>query len=397
MKKVIVLLVLFCFYSCTSEKKVEQLSGEEKTQIRQELTDSLTAVFRNELLTQEQQLKLQIDSVTELLTVKSPELKVYQTQIKQYKATINNLNQKLKTLTQEGLNQDSLVIELGKLTDRNKTLIREKDQYLDQVKSLETENNRLKSELTSLKKKGAEKASIKEANRYKVEGNAVSRLKSEEGRGFVVYKVDPTKSEVRLFWRDAKRELYDNFANYQKDLVEQGELLLFATNGGMYQQDKSPQGLYIENGKTIQKADTKKEGYGNFYMQPNGIFLINDKGEPYVIKTQDLRGYEKKGIRYATQSGPMLLTNGKMNLKFMEDSPNFHIRSGVGVNDQGELVFIISETRVRFYELAKAFEAMGCKNALYLDGAISQTYLPEVDRLDTGGGFGVMIGVSQKN
>jgi uncharacterized protein YigE (DUF2233 family) len=185
--------------------------------------------------------------------------------------------------------------------------------------------------------------------------------------------------------------------HYRADLESRGELLLFATNGGMYQPDQSPQGLYIEEGKTLQKADTRREGYGNFYMQPNGIFLITEKGDPHVITTQDLRSYERRGIRYATQSGPMLLVDGQMNSKFMKDSPNFHIRSGVGVNEEGKIVFIISETRVRFYELAKAFEKMGCKNALYLDGAISQTYLPEIERSESGGGFGVMIGVSKKN
>jgi uncharacterized protein YigE (DUF2233 family) len=36
---------------------------------------------------------------------------------------------------------------------------------------------------------------------------------------------------------------------------------------------------------------------------------------------------------------------------------------------------------------------MGCKNALFLDGFVSSMYLPEKGLIDTGGDFGVMIGV----
>ncbi len=37
--------------------------------------------------------------------------------------------------------------------------------------------------------------------------------------------------------------------------------------------------------------------------------------------------------------------------------------------------------------------ALNCKNALYLDGAISKMYLPALNRFDTTNNFGAMIGV----
>ena len=49
--------------------------------------------------------------------------------------------------------------------------------------------------------------------------------------------------------------------------------LLMATNAGMYKRDNQPQGLYIENGKTITPLDLSKRG-GNFYLKPNGVFFI---------------------------------------------------------------------------------------------------------------------------
>lgn len=397
MKKVIILLVVCCLFGCGAEKKPEEVQVQQGPS-RKEIADSLSAVYQADYAVKEQLLTAQIDSLGEMLTAKTPALKVYQAKIKKQQDSIDRLNKLITTLSGNDASRDSLVNVITKLGEESLRLTRERDLYADEVKSLETEVARLKTENRNLKDAAKEPvAATKELDKYKVAGNVVSRLQSEEGRGFVVYKVDPAKSEVRLFWKDDGNELYDNFMSYRQDVANKDELLVFATNGGMYQPDQSPQGLYIENGKVLQKADTKREGYGNFYMQPNGIFLITEKGEPHVIRTQDLKGYERRGIRYATQSGPMLLTDGKMNTKFMKDSPNFHIRSGVGVNENNELVFIISETRVRFYELARAFEKMGCKNALYLDGAISQTYLPEIERTDSGGGFGVMIGVSKKN
>lgn len=398
MKKVIIILVTGMLFSCGARKEPEKEAQEPKRPSQQEIADSLSTIYEKEYAAKEQLLLSEIDSLNEMLAAKTPAIKVYQTRIRQNRDSIKKLNELVDTLTKGDAALDSLNEVITGLQQDNRKLARERDQFTDQVRSLESEVTRLKAENKKLK--DAEKvvsAPAKDLDKFKVAGNKVSRIQSEEGRGFVVYKVDPDKSEVRLFWRDDRNELYDNFMSYRQDIANKGELLVFATNGGMYQPDQSPQGLYIENGKVLQKADTRREGYGNFYMQPNGIFLISKKGEPHVIRTQDLRSYERKGIRYATQSGPMLLTDGKMNAKFMKDSPNFHIRSGVGVNDNGELVFIISETRVRFYELAKAFEEMGCKNALYLDGAISQTYLPEIERIEPGGGFGVMIGVSKKN
>ena len=49
---------------------------------------------------------------------------------------------------------------------------------------------------------------------------------------------------------------------------------MFATNGGMYQADRSPLGLHVENGRELIRANTAV-GTGNFYIRPNGIFYVN--------------------------------------------------------------------------------------------------------------------------
>jgi uncharacterized protein YigE (DUF2233 family) len=47
---------------------------------------------------------------------------------------------------------------------------------------------------------------------------------------------------------------------------------VFATNGGMYQSDRSPLGLYVENGRELIRANTAV-GTGNFYIRPTEFFM----------------------------------------------------------------------------------------------------------------------------
>jgi uncharacterized protein YigE (DUF2233 family) len=52
----------------------------------------------------------------------------------------------------------------------------------------------------------------------------------------------------------------------------------------------------------------------------------------------------------------------------------------------------MSKTEISFYDFADYFRKAGCKNALYLDGFVSRTYLPVKDWTQTDGNFGVIIG-----
>ncbi|HNC31769.1 MAG TPA: hypothetical protein PKX08_17285, partial [Cyclobacteriaceae bacterium] len=57
------------------------------------------------------------------------------------------------------------------------------------------------------------------------------------------------------------------------------------------------------------------------------------------------------------------------------------------------VVFLMSKVEINFFDFAEAFKAMGCRNALYLDGFVSRTYLPEENWTQLDGNFGVIIGV----
>lgn len=203
------------------------------------------------------------------------------------------------------------------------------------------------------------------------------------------YQLNPQKQDLRFFWKNASGENYGNFQNLKSALEKEGRQLRFAMNGGMYLRDQSPQGLFIENGIQKKKLDTIQEGYGNFYLQPNGVFYLTNEKKPVICPTSSFQN--NGNIEYATQSGPMLLIEGKYHPKIRKGSPNLHIRNAVGILPNGNLLFAISKEPINFYDLATFFKEKGCKNALYLDGFVSRTYIPSQNRVQMDGSFGVII------
>lgn len=206
---------------------------------------------------------------------------------------------------------------------------------------------------------------------------------------FVSCTIDPAKTSVKLYWKDEKGQRLKSLSGLKNYVESKGQKLLFAMNGGMYQQDGSPLGLYIQENKILH-AINKRAGTGNFYMQPNGIFYITKDNQANICHSGDF--VDKGNIQYATQSGPMLLISGSINPAFNRNSRNLNIRNGVGILPGNKLLFAMSKVPVNFYDFASYFKRAGCNNALYLDGFVSRTYLPEKKWLQMDGDFGVMIG-----
>lgn len=210
-----------------------------------------------------------------------------------------------------------------------------------------------------------------------------------EDERFVTHVVNLKSQTLKFYHKDATENNYGNFQNLKTKLENNNQKLVFAMNGGMYLKDGSPQGLYIEDGITKTQIDTTKDTYGNFYLQPNGIFYITKNKTGVVCKTADFKAASP--IEYATQSGPMLVIDGDIHPAFVEGSKNLHIRNGVGVLPNGTLLFAMSKDVINLYDFAEFFKANGCKNALYLDGFVSRTYLPKKNWEQLDGNFAVII------
>ncbi|MBL4624332.1 MAG: phosphodiester glycosidase family protein [Flavobacteriales bacterium] len=128
------------------------------------------------------------------------------------------------------------------------------------------------------------------------------------------YVVNPKQQDLKFYRKDKEGKNYANFQRL-KELVEtKNRELVFAMNGGMYRKDGSPQGLYIEDGITCTKINARTEAYGNFYMQPNGIFYLTADGKPVICVTSNF--ISQTNISYATQSGPMLVIEGELHPRF---------------------------------------------------------------------------------
>lgn len=208
---------------------------------------------------------------------------------------------------------------------------------------------------------------------------------------FVVYPVDTKNEKIEFFWKNNQNQPFRNIQNLKKYATTKNQDLKFAMNGGMFIENNIPKGLYIENFNTLHPIDTLS-GEGNFYLKPNGIFYITRSNESAVISTENFR--TDSDIRFATQSGPMLIINGKMNPIFQKNSGNLNIRNGVGILKNGNPVFVMSKKKINFYDFASFFKSLGCKNALYLDGFVSRAYFPEENWIQEDGDFGVMIGIT---
>jgi uncharacterized protein YigE (DUF2233 family) len=216
---------------------------------------------------------------------------------------------------------------------------------------------------------------------------------------FISFEANKNNTKIKMYWKDANNKIIGNLQALNTHVKSQGDSLLYACNGGMYMQNQSPLGWFVENGKQIKSINTKN-GKGNFYLHPKGVFGIwqNTQGIIHSVQTkEEIDGVILEKYTYGTQSGPMLIYNGKINELFTKNSSNLNIRNGVGILPNGNTYFAMSTYPISFYDFAKHFKEKGCKDALYLDGFVSRSYCPSLQYEQLDGEFGVMIGVVAAN
>jgi uncharacterized protein YigE (DUF2233 family) len=122
---------------------------------------------------------------------------------------------------------------------------------------------------------------------------------------YVVCRV-PTE-HLQLVYATADGRRYESFAALRDSLARAGHKLVFAMNAGMFHPDFRPVGLLVIDGKTLAPIN-RASGTGNFFLQPNGVFLVDAAGAR-VVATDEYRGFSPL---LATQSGPMLVHRGQI-------------------------------------------------------------------------------------
>lgn len=221
---------------------------------------------------------------------------------------------------------------------------------------------------------------------------------SVSGHGFLVARLDVRRDSLRIFWLDSTGHGLGSFRRAQESL-EPGRKLVFAVNAGIFDTLREgdsiqrPLGMLVSDGRILSRVN-RRRGRGNFYVRPNGVFLV-EAGHPRVVEARKVPKHCEK-IRLATQSGPLLLMGGRIHPVFDSLSRFREIRNAVGV--RGDSVFLaISQDSVNFHQTARLFrDVLHCRNALYLDGAISGIHAPALGRSDTGHVLVPMIGVVER-
>jgi uncharacterized protein YigE (DUF2233 family) len=131
-------------------------------------------------------------------------------------------------------------------------------------------------------------------------------------------------------------------------------------------------------------------------MKPNGVFYADRNGDAGVMEST---AFAASGIQpvLATQSGPMLVIDGQIHPRFEPDGTSRYIRNGVGADGGKRAVFAISRQPVSLGSFARLFrDALGVRNALFFDGAISALHGGSKYLVGGGHPVGPMLAVTRK-
>jgi uncharacterized protein YigE (DUF2233 family) len=221
------------------------------------------------------------------------------------------------------------------------------------------------------------------------------RAIAHEGTRYTVCEVDLRRQAVRLFWRKPDGQPYGYPSSLPPSMGQGASRLLFATNAGMFDPDYKPVGLYVEGGRELVRANTKR-GFGNFHMKPNGVLYV--AGETAGILETGAFLRRRPQAEFATQSGPLLVIDGRLHPRFSREGASQKYRNGVGVRDASTVVFAISEDEVSFGSFARLFrDSLRCANALFLDGGTAPSlYSPMLRRRESLLPVGPIVGVYER-
>jgi len=218
-----------------------------------------------------------------------------------------------------------------------------------------------------------------------------SELKFQDARA-TVCQVSVDSDHLQLYLKDDAGAPFTSFRRLEQALAARGEQLTFAMNAGMYREDYTPVGLLVSEGRQLHRLNMAS-GYGNFYLKPNGVFVLAASGAS-IVESSEYRALQDPAM-LATQSGPLLVQDGRINPSLNPQGTSRLIRNGVGVVSSTRVVFAISEDPITFYQFALLFrDGLKCADALYLDGNVSSLYVRSLGRDDERVPIGPIIGVT---
>jgi uncharacterized protein YigE (DUF2233 family) len=207
---------------------------------------------------------------------------------------------------------------------------------------------------------------------------------------------DPAQHRITMANLGADKQPYGSMSAFAASVDPAA--IAFAVNGGMYGDDLKPIGYYVENGERMAELN-RGEGTGNFYMKPNGVFF-GTGAKWQVLGSNTFFNTVGERPEFGTQSGPLLLVDGKLHPEIQDNGPSRAIRNGVGVDAKGRAHFVMSGAPISFGQLARYFrDEVKVGEALYLDGGVSSLWDPATGRQGgrmDGGRVGPIIVVTKR-
>jgi len=200
---------------------------------------------------------------------------------------------------------------------------------------------------------------------------------------------DAGKGRIELVAAGPREPVVRRLAELEAKLGRRAEQVAFAMNAGMYDEEGRPIGLAIVEGKQ-KHAINRRKGGGNFHLMPNGVFQVHKDGRAEVVTSASWK--PSTTARLATQSGPMLVIDGKMHPAFDRDGTSRYVRNGVGIGPQGQPLFVISDGPVSLGKFGRFYrDELKARNALFFDGAVSALWDPAAGRRDLTKPLGPMV------
>ena len=225
------------------------------------------------------------------------------------------------------------------------------------------------------------KDTAKPTEAAKPEVASACRKTEFEGVALTHCIADPAKHAIAMANAPNDGQPYGSLSAFAQSVDP--ATVAFAMNGGMYGDDLKAIGYYVEQGERLSELD-RSEGEGNFYMKPNGVFF-GSGAKWQVMGSNTFFNTVGDRPQFGTQSGPLLLIEGKLHPDIQENGPSRAIRNGVGVDAKGSAHFVISDEPINFGQLARYFrDEVKVAQALYLDGQVSSLWDPATGRQDKG-------------
>ena len=166
---------------------------------------------------------------------------------------------------------------------------------------------------------------------------------------------DAGKGRIELVAAGPRRACsFAAWPSWRRALGARAERVAFAMNAGMYDEDGPPDRAGDRRGEAEARDQPAQ---GRRQLPPDAQRRVpGAHGRP----RRDRHKREWKpspDVRLATQSGPMLVIDGKLHPAFDHDGTSRHVRNGVGIGPQGRSACSSSATDRSRWESSRAFTA----------------------------------------